>query len=124
MNGSTNSHHSLETYLHLVCGTITPPSRAHFTLQNVLSDQCDQIGRFIALWATFQSLWQQLGILPKSPTFFCNLLKGPKSFIFLVKSFLDNFYRQMAMFTGHAARDQSYKEKFPRKFALRWFAAL
>ena len=24
------------------------------------STQCDQIGRFIALWATFQSLWQQL----------------------------------------------------------------
>ena len=23
-------------------------------------DQCDQIGRFIGLWATFQSLWQQL----------------------------------------------------------------
>ena len=22
--------------------------------------QCDQIGRFIALWATFQILWQQL----------------------------------------------------------------
>ena len=22
--------------------------------------QCDQIGRFIGLWATFQSLWQQL----------------------------------------------------------------
>ena len=22
--------------------------------------QCDQIGRFIGLWATFQSLWQKL----------------------------------------------------------------
>ena len=23
-------------------------------------EQCDHIGRFIALWATFQSLWHQL----------------------------------------------------------------
>ena len=31
-------------------------------------EQCDQIGRFIGLWATFQSLWQQLicPILPHS----------------------------------------------------------
>ena len=25
-----------------------------------LRDQCDQIGRFIEFWATFQSLWQQI----------------------------------------------------------------
>ena len=30
------------------------------------SDQCDQIGRFIGLWATFKSLWQQL-ICPNLP---------------------------------------------------------
>ena len=24
------------------------------------AQQCDQIGRYIALWATFRSLWQQL----------------------------------------------------------------
>ena len=28
--------------------------------------QCDQIGRFIGVWATFQSLWQQL-ICPNLP---------------------------------------------------------
>ena len=28
--------------------------------KKVYSIQCDQIGRFIALWATFRSLWQQL----------------------------------------------------------------
>ena len=43
--------------------------------------QCDQIGRFIALWATFQSLWQQFN-LPKSPTFLGNLCKGVKIFNF------------------------------------------
>ena len=26
----------------------------------VARTECDQIGRFIALWATFQSQWQQL----------------------------------------------------------------
>ena len=30
--------------------------------------QCDQIGRFSALWAAFQSLWQQL-LCPNSPHF-------------------------------------------------------
>ena len=33
---------------------------------------CDQIGRLIGLWATFRSLWQQLG----------NFCKGVKIFIF------------------------------------------
>ena len=33
---------------------------------SVLICQCDQIGRFIALWATFQSLWQQL-FCPNNP---------------------------------------------------------
>ena len=28
--------------------------------QKVSELQCDQIGQFIGLWATFQSLWQQL----------------------------------------------------------------
>ena len=30
--------------------------------------QCDQVGRFIALWATFQNLWQQL-FCPNHPHF-------------------------------------------------------
>ena len=28
--------------------------------ENAVHCQCDQFGRFIALWATFQSLWQQI----------------------------------------------------------------
>ena len=43
--------------------------------------QCDQIGRFIALWATFQSLWQQL-FCPKSPTFLVNFCKVVEIFHF------------------------------------------
>ena len=68
---------------------------------NAITDkQRDQIGRFIALWATFQSIWQQY--------FYPNLLhslaifvKVLKSLIFQVKSFLGNFYRHLAIFSGH-----------------------
>ena len=38
------------------------------TLFHLPHKQCDQIGRFIALWATFQSLWQQL-FCPNRPHF-------------------------------------------------------
>ena len=36
--------------------------------------------------------------LPKSPTFLGNLCKGVKLIIFLVKSFLGNFFRHLAIF--------------------------
>ena len=58
--------------------------------------QRDLIGRFIALWATFLSLWQQL---------FCpichilgDLLKVSKSFIFLVQSVLGHFLQTFCSF--------------------------
>ena len=60
-------------------------------------NQCDQIGRFIGLWATFQSLWQQL-ICPSS-TFYGNFCKGVKIFNF--SSEIINFYRHLAIFSGH-----------------------
>ena len=66
-------------------------------LQQVLHTQCDQIGRFIGLLATFQSLWQQL-ICPNllySQAIFVNL---SKSLISQVKPFLGNFYRHLAIF--------------------------
>ena len=44
-------------------------------------EQCDQIERFIALWATFQSLWQQL-FCPNWPHFQAIFVKVSKSFIF------------------------------------------
>ena len=37
-------------------------------------------------------------IFPRSPTFKAIFVKGSKSFIFLVKSFLGNFYRTLATF--------------------------
>ena len=39
--------------------------------------------------------------LPKSPTFLGIFVKVSKSIIFLVKSFLGNFYRHLAFFSGH-----------------------
>ena len=59
--------------------------------------RCDQIGRFFGLWTTFQSLWEQLNCqnLPQSYEIF---VKVSKSIIFLVKSFLGNFFRHLAVF--------------------------
>ena len=59
--------------------------------------QCDQIGRFIALFATIQSLWQQL-ICPNLLHSKAIFVKVSKSFIFLANSFLVNFYRHLAIF--------------------------
>ena len=59
--------------------------------------QCDQIGRFIGLWASIQSLWPQLiypNLLHSSAIF----VKVSKSWIFLVKSFLGNFYGHLVIF--------------------------
>ena len=62
--------------------------------------QYDQIGRFIRLWATFWSIWQQL-ICPNLPHSQAIFEKVSKSLIFLVKTFLGNFYRHLAIFSGH-----------------------
>ena len=56
-----------------------------------------QIGCFITLWETFQSLWQQL-FCPNWPHVKAISVKVSKSFIFLVKSFLSQFYRHLATF--------------------------
>ena len=42
--------------------------RTCFITQPLTLEQCDQIGRFIGLWATFEGLWQQL-ICPNLPHF-------------------------------------------------------
>ena len=62
--------------------------------------QCDRIGRFIGLWAAFQSIWQQLisPNLPHSQAFF---VKVSKSVIFVVKSFWATFIDIWRFFTGH-----------------------
>ena len=64
--------------------------------------QYDQIGRFIGLWATFQSFRQQV-ICPNLPHSQAIFVKVLKSIIFLVKSFLGNFYRHLEIFFGHTA---------------------
>ena len=48
----------------------------------------------------FGQLLKPLGTinLPKSPTFLGNCCKGVKSIIFLVESFLGNFYGHLAIF--------------------------
>ena len=81
-----HSHFSDLTY---ICARLF----SAFRIRVLVSNQCDQIGRFIRLWAFFQSL-----CLPKSPTFLGNFVKVSKSFLFLVKSLLGIFYRHLANF--------------------------
>ena len=49
-------------------------------------------------------------IFPKSPTFLGNVCKGVK-IIFLLKSFLGNFYKRCAIFSGHTGVDP-FKKRF------------
>ena len=69
--------------------------------EQVRLDQCDQIGQFIALWATFQSLWQQL--FCSNSLHFWAILKGSKSFVLLLNDFWTIFIDIWQLFTGHAA---------------------
>ena len=62
--------------------------------------QCDQIGRFIGLWATFISLWQQL-ICPNLPNSWAIFAKVSKSINFLVKSFWATFIDIWQFFPSH-----------------------
>ena len=73
-------------------------------LQGIEMNQCDQIGQFIGLWATFQSSWQKL-ICPNISHSLAIFVNMSKSIIFLVKSFLSNFYRHLAIFSGHTGDD-------------------
>ena len=65
-----------------------------------------RIARSLAVWPNW-AIYCTLGnfskpvatiIEPKLPTFFGNILKVSISFIFLIKSFLGNFYRHLAIF--------------------------
>ena len=88
-----------------LCCLFKPRPAAHFywqkTIKSVLNivkvNQCDQIGRLFALWATIQSRWQQL-FFPNPLHCWTIFIKMSKSFIFLVKSYLGNFYRYLAIF--------------------------
>ena len=61
--------------------------------------QCDQIGRFIALWSIFQSLCQQW-FCPNRPHCLAIFVKASKLLIFLV-NFFGQLYRHLAIFSGH-----------------------
>ena len=65
-------------------------------------NECAQIGRFIALWATFQSRWQQFFCSDRPHFLAIFLSKVSKSFVFLVKSFWATFIDIWRFFTGHA----------------------
>ena len=69
----------------------------HFTNFALICIRTIQIGRFIGLWATFQSLWQQL-FCPNLTHSLAIFVKVSKSLIFLVKSLSGNFYRHLATF--------------------------
>ena len=66
----------------------------------VCCSQCDQIGRFIAVWVTFHSLWQQL-ICPNCRYNLHNFCKGGKIYHFSSEIILGIFYRHLAIFSGH-----------------------
>ena len=68
----------------------------------VIAFQCDQVGQFIGLWATFQSPRPQL-ICPNLLHFQAIFVKVSKSFIFLGKSFWVTFTDIRRFFTGHTA---------------------
>ena len=71
------------------------PCRGH--LKRLCANQCDQIGRFIALWATFQSPWQKL-FFPNFQAIFVNV---SKSLTFLWNLFWTTFIDIWWLFTGH-----------------------
>ena len=76
--------------------SLDPNVRPSHYATNSCGEQCDQI----ALWATFQSQWQQL-FCPNcfhSNTIF---VKASKTFIFLVKSFWATFIDIWRLFSGH-----------------------
>ena len=79
------------------------------------NEQCDQIGRFIGLWATFQNLWQQL-ICPNLPHSQAIFVKVSKSIIFseiifgqLLQTFGDFFLVSLVM--SRSCRGRCYKTK-------------
>ena len=61
--------------------------------------QCDQAWRFLH-FDNFLKPWATIN-LPKSPTFLGNFCKGVKISHFSSKIIFCNFYRHLAIFSGH-----------------------
>ena len=70
--GTTSNHSSssLQTliFAYRLAQKIKINYLPNFKMAGMHNEQCDQIGRFIAFWATFPSLWQQL-FCPNRPHF-------------------------------------------------------
>ena len=73
---------------------------ANIKLHHWTHRQCDQIGRFIGLWATFQRLWQQL-ICPNLLHFRAIFVKVSKNFFSKWNQFWPTFVDIWQLFTGH-----------------------
>ena len=71
---------------------------------SLLSPSHQPVWPDLAIYWTFGNFLKPLATinLPKSPTFLDNFCKGVKTYHFLVKSFLGNFYRHLAIsFRSH-----------------------
>ena len=83
--------------------------KLHFTDEKYFSVQCNQcyqIGRYIGLWATFQSLWQQF-ICPNLLHSQAIFVKVPKSLIFS-SCFWATFIDIWRFFTGHTGCNRMF----------------
>ena len=67
-------------------------------------DQCDQIGQFIGRWQLLKPL--ATINLPKSHPFLGNFCKGVKIHNFSSEIIFVNFYRHLAIFTGHTGTNE------------------
>ena len=68
--------------------TVITKTAADYRLEG---EQCDQIGRFITLWATFQSPWQQL-FCTKCQHSLGNFCKLVKIFHFISKILFEQLF--------------------------------
>ena len=105
---------SWQIILHLNFTWISCPRKLmwpNYFIPKVLSikycswNQCDQIGRFFAIWASIQSWWHQL-FYPNCPHWLAIFVKVSKSFIIQVKSFWATFINIWRFFTGRTASKQ------------------
>ena len=90
----------LPTFTHYV-PTLVAKLRYHqlamsFVDSVTISGDVLDLGKFLKPLATIK--------FPKSTTFLAIFVKVSKSIFFLVNSFLGNFFRNLAIFSGHAVR--------------------
>ena len=87
-------------------------------LEHESPQQCDRIWRFIGLWSTIQSQWQQL-FYPKRPTLLGNFCKGVKIDHFSTEIFLGNLTDIWQFFLVTLLLTQPLDQGLP-KFFKKW----